>query len=221
MNKNKTPFSPTTHIFLWDLHDVILEKSLWNWIMICLRFNRKAEIIRKLDKKTIKILCTFLLERLRITKKQLVSEELIKAAAEANNHALIELTIKACSSYAPIKKTVAIMHELSQLGYKHHLGSNIGQTVFDDCVEKFSTIFNLFEQVTIPFVSSQTNTIIKKPNPEFFYTHIKKHTIQPHHIIFIDDKLANVQAAQSVGMHAIHFKNAHDFRKQLLKNNIL
>ena len=158
-----TPFSPTTHIFLWDLHDVILEKSLWSWFMVCLRFNRKKELIRKLDKKTIKILCTFLLERLRLTKKQLVSEELIKAAQQANNDALIELTIKACSSYAPIKKTVDIMHELSRLGYKHHLGSNIGQTVFDDCMEKFSTIFNLFEQVTIPFTCLQSGRIIKNP----------------------------------------------------------
>lgn len=189
--------------------------------MVCLRFNRKTEIIRKLDKKTIKILGIFLCERLRLTKKQLVSEELIKAANQADNHALIELTIKACSSYAPIKKTVAIMHELSQIGYKHHLGSNIGKTVFDDCMEKFSTIFNLFEQVTIPFISPESGRIIKKPNPEFFYTHIKKNTMQPHHIIFIDDKLANVQAAQSVGMHGIHFKNAHDLRKQLIAHDIL
>jgi FMN phosphatase YigB (HAD superfamily) len=217
----KHPFSPTTHIFLWDLHDVILEKSLWSWIMNCLRFNRKAEIIRKLDKNTIKILCTFLLERLRITKKQLVSEELIKAAAQAHNDALIELTIKACSAYAPIKKTVIIMDELSQRGYKHHLGSNIGQTVFDDCLEKFSRIFNLFEEVTIPFVSSQTNSIIKKPNPEFFYAHLKKHNLQAHQVIFIDDKLANIHAAQSVGMHGIHFKNAQDLRKQLISHNIL
>jgi len=216
----KQPFSPTTHIFLWDLHDVILEKSLWSWIMICLRFDRKAEIIRKLDKKTIKILCTFLLERLRITKKQLVSEELIKAALQADNHALIELTIQACSSYSPIKKTVALMHELSRLGYKHHLGSNIGKTVFDDCREKFSSIFSLFEGVTIPFVSP-TETIIKKPNPEFFYTHIKKHNLQPHQAIFIDDKLANVQAARSIGMHGIHFKNAQDLRKQLMNSHIL
>src|SRR5438128_1030420 len=135
MNQS-SPFSPITHIFLWDLHDVILEKSLWSWLMVCLRFNHKTEIIRKLDKKTIKILCIFLLERLRLTKKQLVSEELIKVAQEAGNHALIELTMRACSSYAPIKKTVAIMHELSRLGYKHHLGSNIGKTVFDDCMEK-------------------------------------------------------------------------------------
>ena len=218
---NKSSFSPQTHIFLWDLHDVILEKSLWSWFMICMRFDRKRELIRKLDKKTIKIMFTFVLERLKLTKKQMVSEELIKAAHDTGNNALVELTIKACSSYAPIKKTVAIMHELSTLGYKHHLGSNIGKTVFDDCAEKFSTIFNLFEQATIPFISTKSGAIIKKPNLEFFYAHATKYNLQPHQLIFIDDKIANVHAAQSAGMHAIHFKNAHDLRKQLMKNKIL
>lgn len=218
---NKTSFSPDTHIFLWDLHDVILQKSLLSWFMICVRFNRKTELIRKLDKKTIKIMFTFLLERLKLTKKQMVSEELIKAAQEADNDALIELTIKACSSYAPIKKTVIIMQELSQLGYVHHLGSNIGKTVFDDCTEKFASIFNMFKEATIPFESPQSGKIIKKPNLEFFYAHANKHALQSSQLIFIDDKIANVHAAQSAGMHAIHFKNAHDLRKQLIEYKIL
>src|SRR6266478_4913165 len=179
---NKINFSPNTHIFLWDLHDVILEKSLWSWFMICMRFKHKEELISKLDKKTIKIAFTFLLERLKLTKKQMVSEELIKAAQEANNNALVELTMKACASYNPIKKTVALIQELSDLGYAHHLGSNIGKTVYDDCTEKFPTIFNLFKEFTIPFESG--NKIIKKPNPDFFHSHINKHNLQPEQIIF-------------------------------------
>jgi FMN phosphatase YigB (HAD superfamily) len=185
-----------------------------------MRFQRKKELIQQLDKKTIKIALTFLLERLKLTKKQMVSEELINAARNANNDALIELTIKACSSYAPIKKTVSVIQELSALGYIHHLGSNIGKTVFDDCAEKFPGIFNSFKDFTIPFESAESK-IIKKPHPDFFYAHINKHNLQPEHIIFIDDKLANVHAAQSVGMHGIHFKNAKQLRKQLSQWKIL
>jgi FMN phosphatase YigB (HAD superfamily) len=217
---NQSQFSPNTHIFLWDLHDVILEKSLWSWLMICLRFKRKKELISNLNKKSIKIIFTFLLERLKLTKKQMVSEELIKAACETNNDALVELTITACSSYAPIKKTVLLMKELSALGFTHHLGSNIGKTVFDDCTKKFPTIFNVFESVTIPFQSEQS-IIIKKPHQDFFYAHINKHNLQPEQIIFIDDKLVNVTAAQSIGMHAIQFKNAQQLRQQLKTWNII
>lgn len=216
---HKTNFSPDTHIFLWDLHDVILEKSLWSWFMVCMRFKRKEELISRLDKKTLKIAFTFLLERLKLTKKQMVSEELIKAAQEAGNDALVELTMKACSSYNPIKKTVAIMNELSDLGYTHHLGSNIGKTVFDDCVDKFPTIFTVFKEITIPF-EANNSTIIKKPHPDFFNSHTAKNNLKSEQIIFIDDKLANVQAAQSVGMHAIHFKNARQLRQELKKMNI-
>ena len=217
---SKTNFSPDTHIFLWDLHDVVLEKSLWSWFMVCMRFKRKEELVSRLDKKTLAIAFTFLLERLKLTKKQMVSEELIKAAQEAGNDALVELTMKACSSYSPIKKTVALMNELSNLGYTHHLGSNIGKTVYDDCSDKFPTIFSLFKAITIPF-ESENSTIIKKPHPDFFHSHTKKHNLQPEHIIFIDDKLANVQAAQSVGMHGIHFKNPKQLRKELKKWNIV
>lgn len=217
---NKTNFSPNTHIFLWDLHDVVLEKSLWSWFMVCLRFKRKEELISRLDKKTLAIAFTFLLERLKLTKKQMVSEELIKAAQQAGNDALVELTMKACSSYSPIKKTVALMNELSNLGYTHHLGSNIGKTVYDDCMDKFPTIFNLFKEITIPF-ESENAKIIKKPHPDFFHSHTIKSNLKPEQIIFIDDKLANVKAAQSVGMHAIHFKNARQLRQELKKWNII
>ncbi|HSC25547.1 MAG TPA: HAD-IA family hydrolase [Candidatus Babeliales bacterium] len=217
---NTTNFSPKTHIFLWDLHDVILTKSMWSWFIICIRFKRKKELISRLDKKTISIIFQFLLERLPLIRKQTVSEELIKAAQKKNNNALIELVVDVCSSYVPIKKTVTLMQELSSLGYVHHLGSNIGKTVFNDSVKKFPTIFSLFKEYTIPFESINA-TIVKKPYPEFFYAHIEKNNLEPHQIIFIDDKLANVQAAQSLGIHAIHFKNAKQLRKELAKNNII
>jgi FMN phosphatase YigB (HAD superfamily) len=144
----------------------------------------------------------------------MVSEELIKAAQTTDNDALIELTMLVCASYYPIKKTVMVMEELTQLGYQHHLGSNIGKTVYDDCMAKFPTIFNVFKQIIIPFEAEDTK-IIKKPNPLFFRAYLEKHNLQPEQIIFIDDKVANVQAARSLGMHAIHFKNPHQLRKEL------
>lgn len=218
---NKIPFSPNTHIFLWDLHGVILEKNLWDWFFMCLRFNRKAELIKNLNKKTLSIAGTFLLECLRLTKKQMVSEELIKAAEQTNNQAFIDLTVKTCSSYKPTPATISLMKELSDLGYAHHLGSNIGKTVFNNCAERFASVFDMFTEATIPFECPQSGRIIKKPYPDFFHAHLKKHNLQPHHIIFIDDKLTNVHAAQAVGMHAIHFKNARDLRQQLVSYRIL
>lgn len=218
---NKILFSPTTHVFLWDLHGVILEKNLWDWLMICLQFDRKKELIKNLDKKTLKIAGTFLLECLKLTKKQMVSEELINAAKETHNQAFVDLTVKACSSYAPTQEMVKLLQELSDLGYEHHLGSNIGKTVLDNCNEKFSSIFGMFKESTIPFECPKSLSMVKKPHPSFFHAHLEKTNLRPDQLIFIDDKLENVKAAQAVGMHAIHFKNVKQLRQELIKKNIL
>jgi FMN phosphatase YigB (HAD superfamily) len=217
---NKKPFTPTTHIFLWDLHEVILEKNMRHWFLLCITFNRKWALIRNLNKKSINIMMTFLLERLKIIKKQMVSEELIHAARQTNNQALIELITQICSAYVPIQKTVELMQELSQQGYKHHLGSNIGKTVYDNCTAKFPTIFSLFQGSTIAFNETEEK-MIKKPHPDFFTTHIQKYNLQPENVIFIDDKLVNVQAAQSVGLHGIHFKNPAQLRDKLIFYKII
>jgi FMN phosphatase YigB (HAD superfamily) len=217
MKKNN--FNPSTHIFLWDLHEVILEKNMRSWFTICLTFNRKWELIRKLNRKSLAIVCTFVLERLKIIKKQMVSEELVQAAQTTGNDELIELITQVCSAYSPIKETISIIQELSILGYKHHLGSNIGKTVFDNCMVKFPTIFKFFEGHSIPFNTLESK-MVKKPHPDFFTTHLQKYNLKPEHLIFIDDKLINVQAAQSVGMHGIHFKNPKQLRNQLQKIGI-
>lgn len=150
----------------------------------------------------------------------MVSEELITAALQSNNHALIALTAEICSSYVPIKNTVALIHELSALGYKHHLGSNIGKTIFEDCANKFPTLFKKFEACSIPFNASPSK-LIKKPNTLFFTSHATKYNLTIENIIFIDDKQVNVAAAQSVGMQAIHFRNAKQLRNQLIQWKII
>ncbi len=212
-------FSPKTHIFLWDLHEVILKKDKKSWFITCLAFNRKWELLRKLNKKSITIFMTFVLERLKISKKQMVSEELIQAARTTNNEAFVELITRICSSYVPIEGTVEIMQKLSALGYKHHLGSNIGKTVFDHCLAIYPSVFEVFEACAIPFFSENAECI-KKPHPEFFLSHARQQNIEPHYFIFIDDRIDNVKAAQSVGMHAIHFKNAQQLHKILIEHNI-
>jgi FMN phosphatase YigB (HAD superfamily) len=217
---NNRSFSPHTHIFFWDLHEVILRKDRKNWFTICLSFNKKWELIKNVNKKSLVILVTFILERLKIIKKQMVSEELIQAARDTNNEAFVELIVKICSAYSPIQETVSLMHQLSALGYKHHLGSNIGETVYNHCLTTFPEIFNLFEHKSIAHTDREKK-IVKKPHPDFFTTHITKYNLKPEHCIFIDDRLINVRAAQSIGMHGIHFINAQQLRKELKKYTTL
>lgn len=217
---NKKIFSPQDTIFLWDLHEVILQKSLWEWFTIGMQFDRKKELLQKLDKKSAYLALSFVLERLGIIKKQLVSQELVQAALNAHNHALADLTIEMCSSYTPIVETINLMQELTTLGYKHHLASNIGEAVFTQCQTKFTDIFSLFQSHTIPFHCPK-NGFIKKPHPYFFHAHLTKNNLISENVIFIDDKKINVAAAQAVGMYGIEFKNAQQLRTHLQELTIL
>lgn len=45
--------------------------------------------------------------------------------------------------------------------------------------------------------------------------------LQKNEVIFIDDQLKNIQAAQELGIDAIHFSSASDLRNELVKRNIL
>lgn len=213
-------FTPHTHIFLWDLHEVILEKNMRHWLYLCFTFDKKWQLIKNLNVQSLRILSAFILERLKLTKKQMVSEELIHAAHTTKNEALIALVTEVCSAYKPIHGTVDIIQELSKRGYRHHLGSNIGKTVYDHCTTKFPAIFEHFEGATIAFTNPNAK-IVKKPHPDFFTTHTHNYNLLPDQVIFIDDKLINVQAAQSVGMHAIQFKNSKQLREELRKLTIL
>jgi len=216
---NTKKFDPNNSIFLWDLHGVILEKKLSNWLKIGLQSSHKWQIIKNLDKKTAYIALMFIFERLRFTKRTIISEELVDAARKANNHAFVDLIVTVCSTYYPINQTIGIMNELSSLNYKHHLGSNIGKTVYESCKKDFSSVFDQFKAFHIPF-KNHNDEVIKKPDVRFFTSFLDKHNLKPEDVIFVDDKQLNIAAAQKIGIHAIHFKNAKQLRNELVECGI-
>jgi len=59
-----------------------------------------------------------------------------------------------------------------------------------------------------------------KPNKAYF-SYLEANLDTDKQKIFIDDKLANVKAAQSMGMHGIHFKNPLQLAEELIKLGIL
>lgn len=208
--------NPKEIIFLWDLHEVVFEKNILNWLKIGWYHDRKLQTIFKLSPKIIKIAFTYLFEKIKLIDTQATSEELIVAAKKAGNQGLIDLTINIGCSYQPIAKTVEIINELKQLGYRHHIGSNIGNTVFQAFKKKFPEIFSTFSQAHIVhYVKSEP--VIKKPSAQYFTTYLETNNIQPSQVIFIDDRYPNIKAARSLGITSIHFKNSDQLRNDLQK----
>jgi FMN phosphatase YigB (HAD superfamily) len=50
---------------------------------------------------------------------------------------------------------------------------------------------------------------------------MKTYGLTPQKTVFIDDKSVNVEAANALGIHGIHFKNASKLLKDLRKLELL
>lgn len=206
--------NPDKTIILWDLHGVVFTRKLSALMTVIWNYNRKFEIVQHLNVPLFKLMGNFLLQLLRLTPQEVTSEELIAAARKADNYPLVELAIQISSAYYPLESTVEIIKELNKLGYQQDIGSNIGATVYEIFKEKYSAIFAYFNHIYIVH-HYPGKKIIKKPNKEYFTTYLTDYNIKADQVIFIDDKIANVQAARSVDMRAIHFKNSDQLRAAL------
>ncbi|MFL1012919.1 HAD family hydrolase [Flavisericum labens] len=67
-------------------------------------------------------------------------------------------------------------------------------------------------------VSGEEKT--RKPFKKIYDITLDRFNINPENAIFIDDNLRNIQAAQALGIHAIHFKNPVQLKKHLRTYNI-
>ncbi len=201
-------------IILWDLHGVVFTRKLSAFMSVIWNYNRKLEILQHLNTPLLKLMGNFLLQILHFTPQEVTSEEFIVTARKANNYALVELATQIGSAYYPIESSIKIIKELNKLGYQQNIGSNIGSTIYEIFKEKYPAIFKYFHHAHI-VRHYPGKKIIKKPNKEYFITYITNYNIKAEQVIFIDDKLANVQAAQSIGMHTIHFKNPYQLRTAL------
>lgn len=56
---------------------------------------------------------------------------------------------------------------------------------------------------------------LAKPDPAFFIEIAKRENLKPEEFFFTDDRLDNVEAARSVGMHGYQFHSAQELRAKL------
>lgn len=101
--------------------------------------------------------------------------------------------IMACK---PIYEMVRFAKQCKEKGYQLHILSNWDSESYQLLVQKYPTLFELFDTVII---SGQVHTI--KPDPAIF-SYITKQ-IPAHRCIFIDDQQENLDAAAQLGMHTI------------------
>jgi 2-haloacid dehalogenase len=110
----------------------------------------------------------------------------------------------------PIADTVSLLEELRGTSLKLYALTNWSQYTFPRALELFPFL-HWFDDIV---VSGREGLI--KPDPAIFQVLLSRAGIEAPRSVFIDDSVANVEAAARLGFQAIHFRDAAQLRRRLL-----
>ena len=109
---------------------------------------------------------------------------------------------------------IEIIKKLKQ-NYKIFLFSNFHGELLRKLLEK-QKIDSLFDEIII---SSEYKVV--KPDPEFFNILMRKAEVEKNEILFIDDKLKNIESAKKLGINTSHFQNSLQLKSDLEKVGVI
>jgi HAD superfamily hydrolase (TIGR01509 family) len=113
---------------------------------------------------------------------------------------------------------VALLHECYEIaqkqGHKLYVCTNWSMGYIDMLEQDFPNIFAMFDGIVTPTVAQA-----KKPDVKIFQYLLNTYNLIPHHSIFIDDQMANVDAAQSIGMTGVHMHDYGHVREELKRHS--
>lgn len=116
--------------------------------------------------------------------------------------------------FSPLSEGVVLLQEChkiaQQRGHKLYVCSNLSMGYIDLLEQDFPQILGLFDGVVTPTVAQA-----KKPDPKIFQYLLDTYELIPHHSIFIDDQLRNIEAARSLGITGIHMQDIKHVRGEL------
>ncbi|WP_214416250.1 HAD family hydrolase [Sphaerisporangium fuscum] len=134
------------------------------------------------------------------------SEVLDRRAADAEIERLVELDIESWTHAND--ETVALLSELQDAGHRVALLSNAPACLADG-IEGLSWI----QAMDARFYSGRMGLV--KPDAEIYLRVAARLGALPGEFVFVDDRLVNVNGAESAGMSAIHFRDAGSLREDL------
>jgi 2-haloacid dehalogenase len=100
----------------------------------------------------------------------------------------------------PIHETVAILKELKEKGrYKLYALTNWSAELFPKALKLYEFLHWFDGRV----VSGEEK--MRKPFPQFYQLLLDRYNLKPDEVLFIDDNLRNVKAAEAMGIQSIRF----------------
>jgi 2-haloacid dehalogenase len=107
-----------------------------------------------------------------------------------------------------IPQTVSLLYKLKPT-YNLFGLTNWSAETFPIAYERFS-FFKEFDGIV---VSGREKLI--KPDLRIFHLLLDRYKLKTDDTLFIDDNIHNIHAAEKIGLHAIHFKNAGELESRL------
>lgn len=108
-----------------------------------------------------------------------------------------------------LAETVQLLGELKAKGYAIYGLTNWSAETIKLMIPKF----DFFRQLEGMVVSGEEKLL--KPDAAIYHILLDRYHLKADETVFIDDSLPNVQGAEAVGIHGVHFTTAEDARKQL------
>ncbi len=113
-----------------------------------------------------------------------------------------------------VKRNAQLLEIIQKLGKKRvaMFTNSIGYMAMEVLKLKKIPAKKLFRKV---FVSSKMHLV--KPDEKAYHHILKDLKVLPPETLMVDDRIVNVKGARRVGMNAILYKNAAQFRKELAR----
>jgi len=144
-------------------------------------------------------------EWLQLDRGTLTQEQAIKIISLRNP--TYEMHIVKCMDnwldiLVPIEGTVKILNQLKEKGYKLYLLSNFHSLAFETICSKYD-FFNHFDGGIISYKEN-----LLKPESEIYTKLLDTYKLTAEECLFIDDTLANIEAANVLGIKTLHYESA-------------
>ena len=110
--------------------------------------------------------------------------------------------------YVAYDDTVKFYNEVYEQGYDIYLLTNFSK----DGYEYISNKFEFFKKAKGAVVSSHLK--IAKPDTRIYQYLLETYNLNPDECIFIDDSVANINAANELGIHGIVYTDIENLRKE-------
>jgi 2-haloacid dehalogenase len=116
----------------------------------------------------------------------------------------------------PIPGSVDIFRVLKeQTNLKHYALTNWSHELFPTALKLYDFLHWFDGRV----VSGEER--MRKPEPAFYQILLDRYQLHVDDVIFIDDNLRNVRAAEAMGIRSIHFHSPDQLKQALIKEKIL